>query len=144
MRFYDIYDALIHRATKLCGFALPFEPALILPKGDGNVVYGMKSGKVAFFFKHRYADEREFTLPAISIEPLKCLPFGLPRRNQIMSLEFNLSIDAQANFVEKLYEIEERREELLLCGVGYGNNVVNLMMPGESVEEILIEWQLEK
>ena len=144
MKFYDIYDALAYMASNRCPAFRQFKPALILPKGDGNIVYGMKSGKMAFFFKRCYANGRELTLPVIDISPLKCLPSGLPRHDQIMNLESHLSIDAQANFVETLHEIEERREKLLLCDVDYGNNVVDVMMPGETIEEMLIEWQLEK
>ena len=144
MKFYDIYDALAYMASNRCPAFRQFKPALILPKGDGNIVYGMKSGKMAFFFKRCYANGRELTLPVIDISPLKCLPSGLPRHDQIMNLESHLSIDAQANFVETLHEIEERREKLLLCDVGYGNNVVDVMMPGETIEEMLIKWQLEK
>ena len=44
MKFYDIYDALAYRASIRCPAFRPFKPALILPKGDGNVVYGMKIG----------------------------------------------------------------------------------------------------
>lgn len=144
MKFYDIYDALAHRVYNRCPAFRPFKPALILPKGDGNIVYGMKNGKMTFFFKRCYADGRELTLPVIDIAPLKSLPSGLPRYDQIMNLESHLSIDAQVDFVKTLHEIEERREKLLLCDVGYGNNVVDVMMLGESIEEMLIEWQLEK
>ena len=144
MMFYDIYDALAHRASNRCPVFRPFKPALISPKGDGNIVYGMKNGKMAFFFKRCYADGRELTLPVIDIAPLKSLPSGLPRYDQIMNLESHLSIDAQVDFVKTLHEIEERREKLLLCDVGYGINVVDMMMSGETIEEMLIEWQLEK
>ena len=144
MKFYDIYDALAYRASNRCPAFRPFKPTLILPKGDGNIVYGMKNCKMAFFFKRCYANGRELTLPVIDISPLKCLPSGLTRHDQIMNLESHLSIDAQANFVDILHEIEERREKLLLCDVDYGNNVVDVMMPGETIEEMLIEWQLEK
>ena len=144
MKFYDIYDALAYRASIRCPAFGTFKPALILPKGDGNIVYVMKIGKPAFFFKRCYADGRELTLPVIDIAPLKCLPSGLSRRDQTMDLEYHLSIDAQVDFVETLHEIEERREKLLLCDVSYGNNVVDVMMPGETIEEMLIEWQLEK
>ena len=144
MKFYDIYDALAYRASIRCPTFSPFKPALILPKGDGNIVYGMKIGKTAFFFKRCYADGRELTLPVIGIAPLKCLPSGLSRRDQTMDLEYHLSIDAQVDFVKTLHEIEERREKLLLCDVDYGSNVVDVMTPGETVEEMLIEWQLEK
>ena len=44
MKFYDIYDALAYRASIRCPAFGPFKPALILPKGDGNIVYGMKIG----------------------------------------------------------------------------------------------------
>ena len=144
MKFYDIYDALAYRASIRCPTFRPFKPALILPKGDGNIVYGMKIGKTAFFFKRCYADGRELTLPVIDIAPLKCLPSGLPRYDQIMNLESHLSIDDQVDFVKTLHEIEERREKFLLCDVCYGSIVVDVMMPGETIEEMLIEWQLEK
>ena len=144
MKFYDIYDALAYMASIRCPTFGPFKPALILPKGDGNIVYGMKIGKTAFFFKRCYADGRELTLPVIDIAPLKRLPSGLPRYDQIMNLESHLSIDAQVDFVKTLHEIEERREKLLLCDVCYGSIVVDVMMPSETIEEMLIEWQVEK
>ena len=139
MGFYDIYDALIYRATKLCGFATPFEPALILPKGDGLVVWGMKRKDNVFFF-----EAKQRTLPVKGIAPVKKLPNNFERYKLTLDFDFPLSTEMQIDFIKRLQQIEENRETLWLCENEYGIAIANILNKDNSIEELLIDWHLAR